>query len=246
MIKTKIIDDIDQDQELRLGRAMRNHVISTLKADRPTLWKCTGPDGRTALNDLVSRVDSAGALGQNLSVVDLSEIGSLILPGGETLIFRGLLESTETPEGLAGALAHQIAHLKNRDALKKTVATFDVMDLLKFWWGAEPTEELLEASTKAFLATPFSQEAETLVDAGTIASLTEAGLPTRPFTEALEKWGSEDKSGLAFVKRHPGGPDRIAKINAADQIGARPFKPALDDRSWLALGNICDERQPFE
>lgn len=245
MVKTKIIDDITADQEVRLGRAMRSHVITVLQADRPALWECTEPEGRQALDSVVMRIGEA-IPGQSFSVIDLQDIGLLTLPGGETMIFRGLLDTVETPEGLAGVLAHQMVHMKNRDALKNTVAAFRPMDLLKFWWGGEPTDEVLETSAQASLARPFTPEAEAAANAGAIVSLTEARLPTRPFAKAIESWRHRQNSSLAFITRHPGGPDRIAKINAADQIGENPFKPALDDRSWLALGNICDERQPFE
>jgi len=246
MIKTKIVDDIASDQELRLGRAMRGYVIAALQADQPTLWECTEPEGHQALNDLAARIGRAATSEHSLSVIDLPDIGSLTLPGGETMIFRGLLDTTKTPEALAGALAHQQAHAQNRDALKNTASAFGMIDLLKFWWGAEPTEELLEEATKAFLATRFSEDAEVKADSGAIAALTNAGLPTRPFAKTVETWGGQQNRGLAFSTRHPGGSNRAASINAADQIGEDPFEPALDDRSWLALGNICDEREPFE
>ncbi|MEM7059022.1 MAG: M48 family metalloprotease [Pseudomonadota bacterium] len=240
-----IIDDIAPEQERRLGMAMRSEMIKTL-GTRNVIWQCVDSEGLKAIEAITGRVAAGSEQLPQVSIIDLPIAGTLLLPGGEILIFRGLLDKTKTPEAMAGLLAHQMAHLETRDALNHSIASFAIIDLVKFWWGAQPEDQVIEDATEAFLSRPYSEAVELSADMRTTLALAATGLPTRPFAADLEDWGSLDQSPLSFSTRHPGGSDRAAKVRGADKVGGNSFKPALDDRSWLALGNICDERQPFE
>lgn len=238
----KITKDISAEQETRLGLAMRPLVIDNLSA-RGQVRECTSPEGHAALMRLVERI--ATGPGARFFVLDMPIAGTLVLPGGDVLIFRGMLDRASTPEALAGVLSHQVAHVSARHALQHSVAHFGLIDLVKLWWGAEPDEEVIETATAAFLSQAYAAEAEQAADTRALAALAAAALPTRPFADNLSAWAAQDKNALSFSVRHPSS-NRAEAARAADTIGDAAFRPALDDRSWLALANICDERSPFD
>ena len=161
----KIIDDTSLVQERRLGFAMHPFVVEELRGGKPEVWQCTAPEGDTALTLLTKRLVTEENRSLNVSVVDLPTAGTLVLPGGNVVIFRGILDRADSPEALGGLLAHQFAHDATRTPLKHVIAHFDVVDLVKYWWGAQPEEELIENATAAFLAHPYSHDVEQATDA---------------------------------------------------------------------------------
>ena len=241
----KIIDDTSLVQERRLGFAMHPFVVEELRGGKPEVWQCTAPEGDTALTLLTKRLVAEENRSLNVSVVDLPTAGTLVLPGGNVVIFRGILDRANSPEALGGLLAHQFAHDARRTPLKHVIAHFDVVDLVKYWWGAQPEEELIENATAAFLAHPYSHDVEQATDAIAFTAMAAAGLPTQPYASDLATWNGPANHPLSFAVRHP-SPKRAETAKASDTIGNAPFRPALDDRSWLALANICDERTPFD
>ncbi|MDH5624891.1 MAG: M48 family metalloprotease, partial [Nitrospira sp.] len=46
-----------------------------------------------------------------LTIVDRPVINACALPGGRIVLLRSLLEAAETPEQLAGVLAHEVQHI---------------------------------------------------------------------------------------------------------------------------------------
>ena len=76
--------------------------------------------GRAALDKIMRRLAAAAALGVPLRtvVVRRDEANALALPGGEILVFRGLIAKADNADEVAGVLAHEIGHVAHRDGTK--------------------------------------------------------------------------------------------------------------------------------
>lgn len=57
----------------------------------------------------------------SFDVVNLREINAFALPGGPMFVHRGMIEAARTEGEIAGVMAHELAHVKNRDTLTMTV-----------------------------------------------------------------------------------------------------------------------------
>ncbi len=53
-----------------------------------------------------------------LHVVRSPDINAMAAPGGQIIVFTGLLEKTRTPEELAGVLGHEVQHVLGRHSLR--------------------------------------------------------------------------------------------------------------------------------
>lgn len=243
-VTQQITDKIAVDQEVRLGESMRALVIDSI-GEGADVWECTSRDGKRSLQTLSNRLAHQDIAPLKIRVIDLPSPGVLTLPGGEMLLFRDMLDRTKSPEALAGVVAHQMAHRDARSPFNHMVAEFGLIDLTMFWWGADPEPELIETATQVFLQRPYAVAAELAADSATFDILDRAGLPSTPYADNLDVWAQDPRGALSFAKRHAGPQDRISQARSADKISGKPFQPALDDRSWLSLGNICDERQPL-
>src|SRR5438046_2895507 len=54
-------------------------------------------------------------------VVDMPTVNAFAAPGGSVVIFRGLLQRTDSPEQLAGVLAHEFQHVLQRHSTRAII-----------------------------------------------------------------------------------------------------------------------------
>ena len=241
----KLVDRVTPEQEARFALALTPEVLAGLDTGRTGLQRCSAPEGAAALRSLVSRLEGGGQPAGDIAIVDLPVQGTLVLPGGRVLIFRGLQDQAASPEALAGIVAHQLSHHAGRDPLRHAMAAMGVADQIKLAAGSMPEPEAISTAAAAFLRHAFDPAVEAEVEATGLAKLSDAGLPTGPYAELLSNLQATSGQPLAMINRHPGLRQRAEHARAADKIGSGAFQPALDDRSWLALGNICDETVPL-
>jgi len=56
-----------------------------------------------------------------VTVVNSPVVNAVAAPGGHIIVFRGLLDRTDSAEELAGVLAHEVAHVLHRDVTRAIV-----------------------------------------------------------------------------------------------------------------------------
>lgn len=160
--------------------------------------------------------------------------GGMAFPGGHVVVTTGLLDWVETPEELAGVLAHEMAHITRRHGLQQTIASQGPLMILQFALGErqEIVSELLEASA-ALAAFSFSRNQEREADALGFQYLVEAGVDPRgmlrffvrleeaergaraTFHRALGRTVDELAGGGDRFSTHPLTTERIARLEAA-------------------------------
>ncbi len=97
--------------------ALGEQVVANLAASRRA---CRAPAGRAALAGLAERLVQPMRLpyGINVQVLDDPAVNALAAPGGQVLLFRGLLQAAESPDEVAGVLAHELAHVQERHPMR--------------------------------------------------------------------------------------------------------------------------------
>lgn len=103
------------EEELAIGDAVSLEIVGRFGGvwrDEPAMWRV----------NLVGRTLSRFAVRQDLTwrfaVLDSKSINAFSAPGGRVFITRGLYEIIRSDDELAGVLAHEIAHIDRRHALK--------------------------------------------------------------------------------------------------------------------------------
>ncbi|MBE9528773.1 MAG: M48 family metallopeptidase [Proteobacteria bacterium] len=155
----------------------------------------------------------------NVKIVDAPVKNAFALPGGRILLFKGLIESTETPEELAGVLAHEMVHVLKRHSTKGMLRQLSTYMLFSFMTG--------DVNTIASIAQNlgnmrYSREFETEADiVGTqllIASgIDPAGL--RDFFGKLSEDGinNETPGPFSYLSTHPVSEQRVDSIAAEEE-----------------------------
>ena len=229
---------ISADRAQALGAAMADRIAIDLGVGT-TARQCRAPEGLTALRRLTDRLLPADPMPYplQLRVLDVGEIDAIALPGGTILILRGLLDEADTPEEVAAVLAHLIAHVGHGDPLRQAMQAAGIAGAQGALTGDMTNPAIVEAAVEAALEFAPSPETEAAADLAAFTVLENAGLPSLAYANLITRLARAESPALA---RHPDPGDRANAAIAADRIGARAFAPALDDRAWISLQNICE------
>ncbi|GMG82539.1 M48 family metallopeptidase [Paralimibaculum aggregatum] len=236
---------IPPERERQLGDTLVLQVRDLLSLGEGEHDFCTEPAGLAALAAMVARLEAAApALPADLEVIVLDHplTNAFAAPGGRIVIFRGLIDDAETPEEVAGVLAHEIGHVLYRDptvGVLRSAGTAGVFGLLV---GDVFGAAIVVAGSEALLNARYQREAEARADATALAILREAGLPATPlsaFFRRLSQRYGKSNAMLGYFASHPALGDRAEAAEQGDSLDGSAFDPVLDDAGWIALGQIC-------
>lgn len=201
---------------------------------------CESPDGKAAFGKLVDALRRAGGVDATADAAVISnEIANAIaLPGGKIYVFEGLLAKAENVDELAGVLAHELGHVKNRDGLRNLIYNGGTSFLIGLLFGdITGSSAIIFASRELFQAS-HSREAERSADKTTIEVMRKLGRSPKPMGEFLLRvTGKEKGKGLALISSHPLSEDRLARMSEQDVSPSAP--PLLTAAEWAALKAIC-------
>jgi beta-barrel assembly-enhancing protease len=203
---------------------------------------CSSPAGNAALTRLTAELD-AHPEDLNVRVVDVPFVNAAALPAGNIMIFDKLFEEVESPDELAGVLAHEIAHVRRRHVTAALLREFGVSVFTTALGGSTA------GRVDGFVTLSFTRRAEAEADAEAIAMLERARispLPTAGFFKRLTK--SETNAGrfapaMAYLSSHPLSSERERRFQKAAKSGS-DYRPALSAREWAELRAMCSTRAP--
>ena len=201
---------------------------------------CVGDSAsRRVLDDLTSRLAAASDSPYDfrIAVLDLDTPNAFALPGGRIVLLRGLLDFAESPDEIAGVLAHEMGHVVERHGTEGIVHALG----LTFFFGVmlgDMGSGSIGLLGEALVSNAFSREAETEADRSALDTLGRAGLASGGllrFFERLKAEHGDVPALLAVLSSHPRHEDRLEMFARAGPGGA----PALADSDWKALKDFC-------
>ena len=230
--------------ERALGDATFEQIRRVLDDSGVPLAICEVPAGIEALDTMLARLDPQVddlPYPVRVTVLDGDTINAFTLPGGRIILFRGLIDAAETPEEVAGVLAHEIGHAVNRDPTRDALRSAGSIGVLGLLFGdfAGGTAVLFLANS--LINAKYSQKAEAGADDYAHRLMREAGLSPAAlgsmFVRLRQIYG--DASGLvAHFAAHPSLTRRIeASLAAAEGFAATG--PVLARREWAAMQRVC-------
>ena len=198
---------------------------------------CSNEDGRRALNKLTAKL-TPNPDRLKVHVADIRLVNAVALPGGNIVIFRDLLTEAEGPGEAAGVLAHEIAHIENRDVTRALIRHVGFGLVIASFGGTTG------ANIDTLMAASYSREAESRADTGAIAALRRANispLPAAAFFDRLA--GMQGEAGaisgtLQYLSSHPPSGERGERLRRSAAPDRR-YSPALSEDEWRALQDIC-------
>ena len=106
---------VSSDQEVAIGQQNSQEINAQL----PIVTDQYINNYVTELGDSIARLTSRGDLDWHFYVVNSHQVNAFALPGGFVYVNRGLIETADRLDELAGALAHEIGHVIQRHSVKQ-------------------------------------------------------------------------------------------------------------------------------
>ncbi|MFQ6548170.1 M48 family metallopeptidase [Aestuariibius sp. 2305UL40-4] len=207
---------------------------------------CSTPAGDAALVKLMDRLigDIELPHGFNATVIDASPMNAMGQPGGQMTLMNGIFRIAETPEQLAGALAHELGHLYHEHATTRTLRRSASTGILELTMGEFTGGEVVAGLSQRLIFAEYSRENERIADEFAREVLVREGIPLSAMSElfAVLMMFETERTGVAkYLETHPGFGERIAATNMA--TGMKPAaaaEPLLTEDEWSALRSICE------
>ncbi|MEY9593737.1 Zn-dependent protease with chaperone function [Bradyrhizobium yuanmingense] len=202
---------------------------------------CEDPAGKAAFTKLVNRLRDAAGLDDSMTagVLPSSIPNAFALPGGKVFVLKGLLDKAESPDELAGILAHELGHLKHYDNMRGLIYNGGTSFLIGLLFGDITGSSAVIFASRSLVEASYSREAETGADTFAIEIMHALGRSPKPAAQLMFRiTGKEGGSGLTnILASHPLTEDRLARMTKEDRPASGP--PLLTDKEWQALKGIC-------
>jgi Zn-dependent protease with chaperone function len=202
---------------------------------------CTQAAGQAAFAKLVNTVSATAGLDSPVRTeVSSSPVpNAFALPGGKVYLFNGLLARAESPDEIAGVLAHEFGHLKHRDGMRNLIYNGGSSFLIGLLFGDVTGSGAVIFTSRALVTSSYSRDAESNADAFSIEVMHRLGRSPKAMGELLTRvTGKEVDKSLSILASHPMTEDRLKRMTEED----RPTSglPLLTDEEWSALKAICN------
>lgn len=163
---------------------------------------------------LLAVVDQ-GSYQYNFHLINSPTVNAFSLPGGTIVIYTGLLQQVNSPEELAGILAHEISHVQLRHsitALGNKIGVSLFLVLLPGIFG-DFNEELQELVPYLF-ELPFTRNQEEEADVNGLKLLIRANISPEGMLNFFQNLSKEEnyESLVSLISTHPSSNDRLEKL----------------------------------
>ena len=231
-LAAKLVDFIPASLERQLGD------LADLQSRQLYGGKtCTNLDGIAAFDKLVAAVADKAALTNppRPDILDSAVPNAFALPGGKIYVLRGLLDKAESPDELAGVLAHELGHVAHRDGLRKMVEDGGVATLISLLTGGD---SMIGHLSQNLVFSHYSRDSETSADDFALSIMGQLGRSPRPMGDLLQRLGPAEKADPTVIfASHPLTSQRIAALSKPR--GPVDGPEILLPQEWQALKSIC-------
>jgi predicted Zn-dependent protease len=235
-----IAQNIPVSWEVKLGQNYKKYFVSQFKECEKKELK----DKIVLINDQLVETIPNTDYKYNITILDFDMVNAFALPGGDIIIFSGLIEKSKRPEELAGVMAHEIQHIEQRH-MTKILIKDKLLDILISSMTGDSGgagTALIAAKTLGSLAYRRSEEAS--ADTEGLKMLVDARIDPNgliDFFETLKKEYGNMPDIFKYISTHPDTGGRIEKLD--NMIKSYSFKPEklLPDVNWEETKMLCSK-----
>lgn len=209
--KLKSVGGISLKEELEIGGSLAAEIAGR---NGGILKDATLTKRVALIGKVLVTYSSRPELPWTFAVLDNSSVNAFSCPGGYVFVTKALVDSCSNDAELAGLLAHEIAHVTGRHALK-VIAGGDTSEglgalasLSGYDYGAG---ELIGKGAKSIITNGYSANKEFDADCDGTRLVYDTGFPPTTLRNYLSKL-AKSKTDKPF-KTHPPTQERVEKLN---------------------------------
>jgi Zn-dependent protease with chaperone function len=194
---------ISLEQEKQLGEMAFRQATSGLALRQQGLaWE--------AVQDMGKRLTAGSKYTYQWYVAQDANINAFAVPGGYVVVNTGLIAAADTPEEVAGVLAHEVQHVEQRHTLKNIVHSLGMRALITLALG--DVAGALGNLAGQLGELKFSRDLESEADRLALDSLRRAQISPRGMVSFFDKLARQGGSPPTLLSTHPASDDRRAAL----------------------------------
>ena len=203
---------------------------------------CHTPEGSKALAKLVNSLDKQPQ-DLKVEVAKIDMFNAVALPGNRVILFDGLVSEAKSPDEVAGVLAHELGHVRERHVMQALIRQMGLSVVLG---GMDSTGGNALGNA---LAIGYTRGSESAADRYSIKALNGASvspMATANFFDRLAEMSGEKEAGdtmtavTGYISSHPLSKSR-KKAFAASVVKGKAYQPALTAAEWNDLKTMCSK-----
>lgn len=219
----KTVDSISFDTDESLGEAAQESIDEQMNLGA----ELEDDEVLAALEEMVERLaphfegtdHPADQVTWRIRVVESQTPNAFALPGGYITVLTQLIEDADSPDMVAGVLAHEMAHVVQRHGLKRMANTVGIYAGMLLVFGDAGGLVGIAGQLGTILTTKFyDREQESEADRFGTEAMIRSGLDPvalgRFFQLLKEEYGESLPPNLSWLSTHPGHDSRTAAIEA--------------------------------
>ena len=221
---------IPERVENMIGDSM-THVILATEKDK--IKPLENSESERILNKMVKRLSEASKIQRPFYIHILKTDESpnaFALPNGHIFVYQSLLDAADSPEEIAGVLAHEMSHIIKHHSMISLIEYYGFLILLNPGFDSTTKLGLTEVCVK-----PNSQKVEIEADDTAAELLLAAKInPTglQHFFRKIEKYDPEH-SFSAFLSTHPSSNQRFNNLEKFKKL--KKTDSILTEAEWKIL-----------
>jgi Zn-dependent protease with chaperone function len=200
-------DKVPVKYEEKIG----NVVLGQIRGEQKLVDRGPAVD---AVREIGSRLHHGSRYRYRWFVAESNDVNAFALPGGVVVVHAGLIREADSAEEMAGVLAHEVAHVERRHALKNLVKNAGFGILLSIVLG-DASGSTIAAWSGYLTQMKFSRDAEMDADREGVKRMTAAGIDPRHmlsfFSKMAEKEG-KGASAMSVLATHPSSQQRMVAL----------------------------------
>ncbi|MBI1187064.1 MAG: M48 family metalloprotease [Alphaproteobacteria bacterium] len=202
-------------------------------------------EGLAALFDLTDRIGEAAGVSParyDIHVVEADFSNAFATPGGRIIVTDNLIDLLDTPDELAGVIAHEMGHVAEDHVMVSLIKNMGIGVFIDIVLGGQGAGLTLASFNVVSLR--HDRGFESAADRFAVRALDQAGLDPGGLAAFFRRVAEMSGAGLGLpelLSTHP-DPSRRAEALAG---AARPGRPAaMTAQDWSAVKSMCGLEDP--
>lgn len=207
---------------------------------------CDDGDQATAiLNTMAYRMMEASRVRQRddiwISVVDAPFPNAFALPDNSIIVTDDLIAMAESPDEVAGVIAHEIAHVEHNHVMSGVVRQMGAGIFFDIVFGGAGAGQAIAIASVNLAGLRYTRGDEEDADARGLEYLDAAGIDSGGLARMFQRIEAmQAEAGLseipAILSTHPASQARAAAAQARSRQG---LAPSLNDADWQVVRRAC-------
>lgn len=193
-----------------------------------------------ALNEFARKIDFETQYPLKFTVVKDKQVNAFALPGGNIVVYSGILDKMKSAEELAALLSHEVTHIKERHSLRGLSRNLAGSVLISLVFGDTGSiSSVLANKAEDFYQLGFSRGMEKEADLKGLQIMYHNRLDPQGMVHLMERLKEEEKEQgstkmLSYLNSHPMTNERLTYIKEHSRKHTGIINKNLDN-SWKEL-----------